>query len=288
MNKNNTNQKSTQPISTRPEITVRKRAFGLIYGLLSGLAFAGAAWGYDACILSGTHVVFPWLKVITGGAACLLIGGCAGWLTARCENGIVAVILWILTAGLFALLTIAVPFLFAPKIMGWLDANLAGRLNYYIYEGFYSRMVIVFVWIAIMALIVGVVQLPTTEQAVFATSTASRLMPFILSIFIMSVAGTIGDNLIAEPLRSPTVTIDRLIQFAVDTSGVVVDKKLAREMHLGALGPIRDLIHRPRRLVVGGYSGTLEEIYVMVDFDGIWAECHTIYNQATICLQASP
>ncbi len=55
---------------------------GTIYGLFFGLFFVLFTWGYDALVLSLNNVDLPWVKLVTGLPAALLIAGLAGRIAA--------------------------------------------------------------------------------------------------------------------------------------------------------------------------------------------------------------
>jgi hypothetical protein len=67
-----------------PAILQFKHRFGLWYGIAVGLSFAIFAWGVDSFLLSRMNGLFPWLKFLGGLIPCTIVGGLAGWLSARC------------------------------------------------------------------------------------------------------------------------------------------------------------------------------------------------------------
>lgn len=49
-----------------------KQLLGLAYGLLAGLTYALATWGYDGWLLAHASADSSWLKLVIGGSsACL-------------------------------------------------------------------------------------------------------------------------------------------------------------------------------------------------------------------------
>ena len=85
----------TSNSKTSPEVVRSKRIYGMYYGAAAGLAFAAAAWGWDAYLLSRFHALYPWIKLIVGALASGLVGGLAGWLSARLDKVILSVLIWL-------------------------------------------------------------------------------------------------------------------------------------------------------------------------------------------------
>jgi hypothetical protein len=99
------------------------------------------------------------------------------------------------------------------------------------------------------------------------------------------VSGAVTDYLLNAPFREPVLAINKVIQFANDTRGTQVDPSLARSMYLGSVSGISDLTARPRRLFVSSFAQTLDEVDILVDFDGTLVQCITIANKPAFCRQ---
>ena len=67
----------------RPDVIRSKRLIGMIYGIVSGLAFAVATWGWDGYSLSRSHAYLPWLNLSVALVFCAVVGAAAGWLADR-------------------------------------------------------------------------------------------------------------------------------------------------------------------------------------------------------------
>lgn len=268
----------------RPDVIRLKRQFGMAYGIMVGLSFAAATWGIDGFLLSQEHVLYPWLKFIIGAIICMSIGGIAGWLVARFEKGILALLIYFGVAFVFSWLTIGLPFQIFPKVVAWLDPETGNLLNYAFYEeNFNSRFAIAMVWISLFVALVGILQLPLTEPAAFSTSYFGKLAPFLVCSVIVFINGTIMDNLNNEPLRLPILEMSDTIQFSIDHQGEEVDRALARTMHMSSLRAVRDVINQPRKLIIGSYDESLGLINVLVRFGDTWVDCSVVYNQPSFC-----
>ncbi len=255
----------------------------MVYGLIAGLGFAIAAWGVDGYLLSQVNGFFPWLKLAVGAALGGVAGAVAGWLTVKIDRGGAALIIWLINGAWLAWLTIALPLEITPRLLVRLMPELGPLLHYQYFQEFSTRFGVAYVWVAIFSAIVGLLELPMGEPAVFATSVFGRIMPFVVCVVIMGISGYIVDNLTNEPLRNAVVTVDLSIQFAVDHQGQTVDPKIARQMHQSALRTIADLIPAPRRLVVQSFNRDLGQVNVLVRFGDHWVQCLSVYEQLSNC-----
>ena len=275
-------------IATENKIKRQKRKYGLAYGIIAGLAYAAALWGYDGALLSQAHAYYPWIKLIAGGTLAMLAGGLAGWLTVRFEKGLLGVLFWMTTSGLLTWLTLIVPFVLAPFLMGRLSPELHSLLKYEIYPILYTRVSVAFMWVLVAAFIIAVIQIPLADQAVFSVSLFGKLVPYLVCASIMGVSGIVADNLNNQPLRLAILALDNTIQFSLDTRGQDVDPKLAREMQQASLRPVKDIVTDPRWLAISRYDQYLDNIYVLANFDGNWMECGTIYGHVSNCILVTP
>lgn len=277
-----------KPVSfDRYEILRAKALYGVWYGITVGFAFAFFAWGIDAFQLSAANSLHPWLKFFGGLVPAVVVGAAAGWLSTRLDKPIYSVAIWGVAALAFAWLTVRLPLQIAPQLIEAAEPGIAGLLHYEYYPEFSSRITVAFIWIAIFVFMVGLLQLPLSDTGVFSTSIMGRLSPIVVAIVLMGICGTIIDGLNNELLRGPVQSMDATIQFYVDNLGKEIPAKEAREMHLGSLRAIKDLVTPDRKLIVSGYNERLEEVNVLVRFDTAWVECRVFYNQPINCTEVS-
>jgi len=275
----------------QPKVLRGKRAYGILYGTVVGLAFAVFCWGIDSFTLSKFHSIQPWLKFGIGAVLCMIPGGIIGWLSAKWDKSLYSLFLWLIGGSIFAWLTVNLPLLIMPKALTALDPQIGRLLHYEYFDDFNTRVVVAYTWIAIFVSLAGVLQIPLSGSAVFSTSFFGKFSPLIVVVILMSISGTIVDaGLINEPLRSSTVALDNTIQFIVDNRGKDVDKTEARQMHTGAFRAIDDSVTQQRDLIVSGYDGELGEINVLVRFERDIVECQVLYSQPITCklIEASP
>lgn len=269
-------------------LKIRKQKFGFTYGAAAGLAFAIALWGYDGALLAHYHAMFPWLKLIVGGLLSALTCGLAGWLTSRFEKILPGIAFWILASGLLALYTVIVPLTFAPRLIGLLVPQIRPLLRYTAYNNLPTMIAVAFGWTIVSSIIIGIIQLPMLEPAVFSLSGFGRIKPHLLCAFLMLVSGSVADSLNNKPLRDPLLGLDETIQFILDTRGQEVDKATSREKHLASFRYIKDDIQESRSLVVSRYDKLLENVHILVNFNGQWVECPTFFGTPLTCQPISP
>ncbi len=272
-----------------PEIIRLRRAFGIVYGAVAGLAFAAASWGWNGYMLSGAHVYFPWLAFAVGAAACALFGALVGWLTALTNSGLAGALLWIASSLFFAWMIVALPLQITPFLLTKLDPQYAALTTYSAESvQFPYRFGVVAAWLFFFMLVVGALQQPVTESAAFSASAFGKIAPFFICVVVMAIGGAVTDNLINVYFREALLSLDQTIQFVVENQGKEeIDLARARQLHAKALGPVEALVRQERFLAVGGYDNTLEDLQVLVKFGGRWAQCRMQNAQLILCKEAA-
>ena len=272
-------------LAARPDVLRAKYAYGIWFGAALGLTFSIFAWGLDAYALTRMNGLYPWLKFLGGVIPCMLIGGLTGWLAARFDKPLVALLLWAVAASMFAWLTVSLPLQITPRLLSLTDPGIKDLLHYTYYEAFSSRFGVAYVWLAIFISLAGLLQIPLSDSAVFSTSLFGKIAPMLVTLALMAICGTIVDGLNNELLRSPIDTVDTTVQFIVDNRGKDIDVLEARRMHLGALRAVNDLVTPERKFIVSGYDQLLEQVQVLARFDKAWVECELVVNQLITCEQ---
>jgi hypothetical protein len=260
-----------------------KIKYGMIYGIFTGLAFAVAAWGMDGYSLSQAHALFPWMKLVLGSVICAGLGGLAGRIAASIDKVYMALLIWLATLAIFGWLSLELPFQLVPTVTLWLKPALKGLLQFPFYPDFQTRLGIVLVWTLIIGFIVGILQLPTSESAVFSISIFGKITPVVISAILMIIAGTVVDSFNNEPFRTAITSVDSVIQYTLDHQGQTIDPQIKSQLHLSILNNIEDLVNRSRRLVVANYDSSLREVQVIVEFRNTSVECLTVYGQPSFC-----
>jgi hypothetical protein len=277
---------SYKPISTdRTDVVRAKRNYGIWYGASLGFFFALFTWGMDAYHLSQINSLHPWLKFAAGALLCTAAGGLTGWLAARREKPLIALLIWIVYGFFLAWLVVTLPTVIFPRLLGLLEPEVQQYLHYVYYPEFSTRIGVAFAWIIIFVAIAGLLQLPLSEGAVFSTSILGKVAPILVGLVLVGIAGTIVDGLNNELLRTPVEELNASIQFYNDHLGQQVDKTESRKFRQASLRVVKDLVTPDRKLIVSGYDAFLGEVNVLVKFDKAWVECQVFYNQPVNCQQ---
>jgi hypothetical protein len=269
----------------RQDVIHAKQIYGIWYGGSLGFLFALFTWGLDAYSLSQMNGLHPWLKFAAGALLCAAAGGLTGWLAARRDKPILALLMWIVFGFFLAWLVVTLPTVIFPRLLGLLEPEALQYLHYVYYPEFSTRIGVAFAWIIIFVSIAGLLQLPLSEGAVFSTSIFGKIAPILVGLVLVGIAGTIVDGLNNELLRSPVEDLNATIQFAVDHKGQHIDTTESRKMRQASLRVVKDLVTPERKLIVSGYDAFLGEVDVLVKFKNAWVECQVFYSQPVNCKQ---
>ncbi len=200
---------SYKPISTdRTDVVRAKRTYGIWYGASLGFLFALFTWGLDAYYLSQINSLHPWLKFAAGALLCTAAGGLTGWLAAKWDKPIIALLIWIVFGFFLAWLVVTLPTVIFPRLLGLLEPEVQQYLHYVYYPEFSTRIGVAFAWIIIFVAIAGLLQLPLSEGAVFSTSILGKIAPILVGLVLVGIAGTIVDGLNNELLRTPVEELE--------------------------------------------------------------------------------
>ena len=274
-------------MSDRPDLLRSKHTYGIWYGMAVGAFFSLFAWGMDAYLLSIYNGFHPWLKLLIGLTACLMIGGFTGWFSTKMDKPLISVVLWVISGTIFAWLIIYLPAEISPRLSSLLEADLQNLLHYTSFAGFLSGFGIAFFWIAIFVSLAGLLQIPLSDSAVFSATALGKGFPMLVVMVLMGICGSILDGLNNEALRTPISAINATIQYAIDHPRTPASAADARRMHVGSLLTVKDLITPERRLIVSGTDEFLGEIQVLVRFEKAWVECAVVYGQPLSCDQVA-
>jgi hypothetical protein len=272
-------------LSARPDILRAKHSYGLWFGAALGLTFSTFAWGLDAYALSQMNGFYPWLKFLGGVIPCMLVGALTGWLSARLDKPLLAMLLWCVAASVFAWLTISLPLQITPRILRLADPGIKDLLHYGYFEDFSARFGVAYFWLIIFIAIAGLLQIPLSDSAVFSTSLFGKIAPMLMILVLMAICGTILDSLNNELQRSSIDAVNTTVQFILDHRGKEINPVEIRRMHIGALRSVDGLITPERSFIVSGYDPILEKAQVLARFKEAWVECELISNQLVNCKQ---
>jgi len=267
----------------RTDVLKAKHIYGIWLGAINGLLFSVFAWGVDAYLLNQNNGMYPWLKFLAGLLPCMIVAGVVGWISARIGKPLVSMFLWVGAASVFAWLTVNIPLQVVPRLVTLLDPDIQGLLHYTYYEQFTVRFGVAYFWLAVLAAITGLLQIPLTDSAVFSTSAFGRLSPMLLTLVLMAISGNAMDNLNNELLRGPIEAINSTTQFFIDHRGEHIEPLQSRQHHLASLRTVQDSVTPERRFIISGYDEVLGDVQVLARFQDAWVECEILYNQPLMC-----
>jgi hypothetical protein len=276
---------SSEPESFRPDILHLKHIYGAWFGIVLGLTYAIFVWGIDGYRLAQINGLYPWLKFLVAVVPCMLVGGLAGWLSARSDKPLIAMFLWVTAAAIFAWLAVNLPLQIAPRILKVLEPDLQSLLHYTYYEEFSARFGVAYFWLAVCISLAGLLQIPMSDSAISGTSLFGKISPMLLGMALMMISGITMDNLNNQLLREPVHTVNSAVEVLIENQGKEIDPLISRQLHLASFRTVSDVMTPERKFIVSGYSALLEEVQVLGQFEDAWVECELLYNQLLSCKQ---
>lgn len=263
----------------------KKQRLGVLYGLVGGIAFSLAVWGFDALVLASSHVRYPFIKFIPGLIFSGLVGCLVGWLSIKIGKGLVTILLWAAYTLLLVWLIIWVPFKITPFMLTVLEPGLMDWIDYPLVVNVEQFRIVAIIVFTVPAIICGLLESNIIDGVLMSSHRGAVLTIFLFCGFLMGLAGLAGDEITSKHFREPIKALDNLFQFAIDHQDEVVDEKLARRMHLSTVKEIEDLLEYERKLTLIAFDDTLAQMDILVNFGGTWVKCTTIYSQPTFCEQ---
>ena len=261
----------------------KKQISGILYGMVAGLAFSFFAWGLDGFMLAKANAAYPWVKFIPGLLICVAAGCFVGWLTIRLHNSLLGLVFWLALAWLYAQLIIWLPLRIAPFIINIFNGALGDYLQYPIHKGLSQNLWFGFAIIAVIALICGLLENVLIEQSLFSGGDFAILVPLVICFLSFSLGGNSSDSLLNRNFREPLQEVNNILQFASAHIDQEVAPDVARQRRLGSVTAIKQYLNRDYRLILSNFDESLGQIDILVDFNGYWAKCTSIYNQVTNC-----
>ncbi len=266
----------------------KKEIFGVLYGLAGGLAFALTAWGWDAYQLWRAHWAYPLLSFLPGAVLALLLGGLAGWLAMRLRAAALGALAWLIGGSLLGILTLWLPRWLTPRLIFWLEPALQGWASLPPQEGAPLLILLCIGVTALFALIAGALQFTLVEQATYSQGDGAILLPMMLSVAVMALAGILTDSILNINMRQAVSSLDYTLTFAIENQDKEVDKLIARRARLGAVNSLTHLFQIPHRIFFFDATSSFEQSRYLVQFEENWAQCTLILSNLTYCKPVTP
>jgi len=267
-----------------PETGKEYQIYGLIYGVIAGFWFAAGAWGLDALLLAQAHGDNPALKFLIGAPFVMIIGGIAGWLTARYDRPLLGVLFWLLVGLCYGWFVSHVPFDWLTLALGYLDRNFTGIDIYPFVFSAQMRMFLLMTLLGVILAFLGGFELFFTEAAARTTSRFAGILKLLACFVIFIPSGLIADNLINSPLRASTTGLHQTIQLAREARGTGLSLDTKRASGIRVLDMFGEQIENPYKITLGTYNmESLQETTAFVNFSGSWGLCPAVEGKAIVC-----
>ena len=264
---------------------IRRQRLGIIYGLIAGVTYSLAAWGFDGITLAKLHVAYSWIKFLPGLVFCSLIGSLVGWVSIRISKGLVTIALWIVFGLMLVWLTFWLPYKFSPFLLKVLKPSLIDWIDYPMVANVNQFRIVGIIVIALPVIICGLMENNLVDVALMSSHKGTLLSFVLVCGLIMGLAGFAGDDLTNKHFREPIQALDDLFQFAIDNQGKELDKLLFRQKRMRTVEGLEDILPRSRRLTLIAFDEHLGQMDILVNFEGVWVKCTTIYSQPIMCKQ---
>lgn len=263
----------------------KKHSLGLVYGLIAGIAFSVAAWGFDSIVLASAHAAFAWIKFLPGLIITMIAGGLVGWISIKFSKGYVTIPLWFLFGLFLVWLIIWLPFVSSPILIKSMQPELVDWIDYPMVQNIEQFKILSGIVIVLPAIICGLLENNVIETMLMSSHKGALFTVILACGFLMGLAGFAGDDIINKHFREPTKVLDTMFKFALEHQGEEIDETIARRMHLSTIKALEGILPRPRKLTLIAFDEMLAQMDFLVDFEGIWVKCSTIYAQPTMCEQ---
>ena len=269
----------------------RKRSnLGVRYGFIAGFFFTLAAWGLDAIVLTRYHVAQPFLKFLPAKLICIPTAMLAGYLTAKIESGMVGLVIWGGLAVLYTYLIINLPTKFYPWYLLKFRPEVTTMVHFEELIGLGGYWFYCLFAIGITCLLCGFLENVLLDQGLASSSLLGPQMPFVICALIMLLSGLFGDILMIRDFRKPIVAYDQLLKTAASYYGQEVDAATKRNLRLGTVDVLGDLVLQPHTLTLVEIDRYLSLTKLLVEFDDQPAICQAVQSNPTFCklIELSP
>ena len=269
----------------------RKRSnLGVRYGFIAGFFFTLAAWGLDAIVLTRYHAALPFLKFLPALLICVPTAMLAGYLTAKIESGMLGLVIWGGLAVFYTYIIINLPTRFYPWYLLKFRPEVTTMVHFEELIGLGGYWFYCLFAIGITCLLCGFLENVLLDQALASSSLLGPQMPFVICASIMLLSGLFGDLLMTRDFRKPLVAYDQLLKTAANYYGQELDTETKRNLRLGTVDILGDLVLQPHTLTLVEIDRYLSLTKLLVEFDDQPAICQAVQSNPTFCklIELSP
>jgi hypothetical protein len=214
-----------------------------------------------------------------------LFGSLVGWGSAKIAKSWIALILWIVFSLILVWLIIWLPFVSTPYLLEVFQPGLKGWLNYPMVAHVNQLKIIGIIVITIPVFLCGLVEPHIIETVMMSSYKGSMLVIVLACGLLMGAAGSAGDDLVNKQFREPVRALENLFQFARETQNKEVDELVKRRMRLAVVTDLGEILTKSHKLTLVAFDAPLAQMDFLIDFEGTWVKCTTVYSQPIICEQ---
>lgn len=281
---------------TEQDIEARRLSlrFGLLNGVLIGLALALGVWALDAIFLITGPVRLSSTSLLLGGLALVILGGLGGWLAAWAGRAWASALIW-LGMGLLMVWVIGhVPYE-GRNLMVWLADRRAWGLPVYPFSDAAQAGMWLFGFFIVLLLgFLGLLQPYRLEGIASETDAEGRLgarswFLLLLPLPLMLAVGFVADDMMNSPLRVAPQLVHEVIRTGRTYDGDLFELSLEKGVNYNAIAGLRDQMSENYSLSLASIDlGAADTVYVVADFDnGAWINCRVVMEQVAFCYDAS-
>jgi hypothetical protein len=275
--------------------TVRMQArLGLLFGFLVAFTMAVGAWCPD--VLTQLRLPTPYAAThyLLGLIPLLLVGGLAGWLSARLDNGLASVAIWFVAAVLMSYVVGYIPSA-GRTFLAWLvDDRFWGEIIYPFAEDAAIRLRLAGFFTVLILVLMAVVQNYFLEGVRHAMTSDGRLsgaswFRLFIALIPSLVAGLVTYTVIYQPFRAAPLLVHEAIQTGRTYEGDLFELSLSRGVNYSAIRGVREQLSGQYTLQVGEINIDSATTYIVATFsNGAWIICRVVADQLSYCYDAAP
>lgn len=256
---------------------------GFTAGLLGGFLFSMMTWGIDAISLAGSHVVYPWIKVLPASILVTLTAGLCGYIASKTGKGIIAFILWVGWGVGTCLIAANLPYRWMEWIIRAINPLLGAEINYPIPSLHETRLIFSLCVVIILSVFVSLLFPTIVDQIHMGMYLGPTVMNVSLWLVLFFGMGFVLDEVFTKPLRRPLNMTSDTIELARVNTALFDRGREASNLQILAMKPLRDVLDKPYHLALKTYDDLNESVQIWVDFDGYWYTCNAAYSQVVNC-----
>ncbi len=282
---------NNQPPSLRDE----RLRFGRINGAMLGLALGLGLWIPPILRLVSVPLPFFALELALGFGALILIGLCAGHVSAWVDRALASMVIW---AGAGLIMTWVVGHLLFEGqtwLIWLLDSRFWGQVIYPSTEATQIRMGIAGFFFVLLLAIYGLLQSLRLDGLQTQLDERRRLMgqgwvQLTLALIPALAVGMIVDDILFKPVFIAPKVVHEAIQVArVNDVDDLFDLSLESAINYNVLRGVHDQLGGPYTLQIGEMRlGLSSEFSIVANFDsGAWINCTLLAGNLNNCYDMS-